>query len=62
METETHTITTHVDIYDAGRLITLAGGTPNARGGWNLHGMHYWQTDEALMMALREIAAADLGR
>lgn len=57
-----HTITASVDVYDAGRLIALAGGTIHPRGGWTIDGRHYWQTDEALMVALRELAASDLGR
>lgn len=55
-------VSAHITDVAAARLIYLAGGTPNNRGGWNLNGAHYWQTDEALTIALYEIAANDLGR
>jgi hypothetical protein len=50
------TITAHVEKYDALRLIGLAGGERDPRGGFNLGGVHYWQTDEALIAALENIS------
>lgn len=54
-----NTITVHVEKIDAVRLIGLAGGEPDPRGGYILHGTHYWQTDEALTVALESISDAN---
>lgn len=50
--TTTASITVTIDKADAERLIGLAGGTRDPRGGYDIIGHHYWQTDEALMDAL----------
>jgi hypothetical protein len=52
----TQTITVTVEQNDAVRLIGLAGGERYPRGGWVINGEHYWQTDEALMVALMAIS------
>jgi hypothetical protein len=52
-------ITTHIAKQDAERLIGLAGGERHPRGGYTLHGTHYWCTDEALTMALIDISQAN---
>jgi hypothetical protein len=57
-----HNISAHVSDVTAAALILLAGGEAARRGGWNLYGKHYWQTDEALTVALEEIAANELAR
>jgi hypothetical protein len=62
MKTASTDITATVTKSVAVELIRLAGGTPHERGGWNLAGTHYWQTDEAFMVAIVEIAANDLAR
>jgi hypothetical protein len=53
------TVTVHVERIDAVRLIGLAGGEPDPRGGYTLNGQHYWQTDEALTVALEAISDAN---
>jgi hypothetical protein len=52
---------TTIDPQTVERLIGLVG-EHNPRGGWDVLGTHYWYTDEALAVALREIAANDIGR
>jgi hypothetical protein len=52
-------ITTTIDKQSAERLIGLAAGRRHPRGGYVINGAHYWQTDEALMVALQNIADAN---
>jgi hypothetical protein len=49
----------HIEKYDAERLIGLAGGERHPRGGYIIDGRHYWQTDEALTVALENISDAN---
>jgi hypothetical protein len=57
----TRDVTVNVPAEDARRLVALVGER-DEQGRYVLFGTAYWQLDEALGVALRELAANDLGR
>lgn len=57
--TQNTEITVSLDKETTELLIVLAGGKRHARGGYMIDGAHYWQTDEALWIALRNIAESN---